>query len=162
MLFAMGGGLWVILSFGAFLQAPEYLVGTWDLVPVESPRSDTSFAGPMIVEQSGIYANLHFKSGETLRMKLRDQPTFSSDEAPTSTMMENDEWKLEISGLRGARERHIRLIGPQRHEWSAHRRTPGETSPAAPEPEPVVQTETEVSAVGPSPATLPLADDARP
>lgn len=163
MLVTMCVGLWAILSVGAFLRAPEYLVGTWDLVHAESPRSDTSFTGPMIVEQSGIYANLHFKSGETLQMKLRDQPTFSSKDAPNFTRLDNDEWTLEISGLRDASERQMflgSLTGPQQHEWTARRRTIGETAPTTPEP--VVMAPADGFSAGPSPATQPLTDDARP
>jgi hypothetical protein len=67
----LGLGLWAVLRFGATLQAPAEIAGTWH-VQWETPSpTGAAVQGTMTVDQSGRFCTFHFDGGAPRTMSLK-------------------------------------------------------------------------------------------
>src|SRR5688572_19986926 len=98
MILAFGFGLWVILSYGSLLEAPENLAGKWDLIPATSPPIETDLTGPMVIEQSGQFVNLRFGSGRRIQVKLIDTTDAPHGQPARTVQLRNSDWHMTVAG----------------------------------------------------------------
>jgi hypothetical protein len=65
-------GLWVVLTLGESLRAPDDLSGSW-AVHWDQPPPGFPANGKMHVDQSGRFFTIKFDQGPTLTLKLNEQ-----------------------------------------------------------------------------------------
>src|SRR4051794_29154494 len=70
MFVALGVGLWAVLQFGATLQAPSEIAGTWHVQWETASPTGSGFGGTMTIDQSGRFCTVHFDGTRAMSLKI--------------------------------------------------------------------------------------------
>jgi len=107
-------GMWVVLAYGATLQAQPDLSGTWELA------NDVSLAGlpplghALRVEQSGQFIRFDFADGHALDLKIAGRrEAVRGGRATNVVLLQGAPWpKVEAEGDPSGDALRLRFIGP--------------------------------------------------
>jgi hypothetical protein len=99
MIAALSAGLWLIITFGGALTAPEDLSGVWETISADGEAKSVR------IEQSGIFFEISI-DGTTTAMKM----TRRTQGRDRQVVLSGDEMTLTILGLRGSNERDFEIV----------------------------------------------------
>ena len=101
----LASGLWLILTFGNTLAAPDDLSGEW-LVRWDEPRPGFAPSGKLRIDQSGRFFTLHFENGPTMSLKLQSDWTGARRGRRLFMRLAGSPWGITFTGA-------FPLKGPQ-------------------------------------------------
>src|SRR5687767_11857140 len=119
-------GLWVILTVGAAMKAPDDLAGEWTVTWEGTPPAEVR-DGTMRVSQSGRYFVVRFSAGRAMRFTLRPVWQGARDGRILQMELDGEVWKLDLQGAipigQSPRvgEMRLKLSGPSEHAGIARR-----------------------------------------
>jgi hypothetical protein len=133
MLVACVAGLWAILGLGGRLRAPTDLSGVWT-VGGEDPSVPKQLGESVIIEQSGRFVRLNFANGLVVDAKMMtDQPPVPEAGKNLDIVFEGPDWKLIAFGSSADGPLIFRLVGRERHTFTATRHADVPDVPEAPD-----------------------------
>ena len=126
-------GLWVVLLFGATLQAQPDLAGTWELANDVSLGALPPMGRTLRVEQSGLFVRFDFERGPVLDLKIADRRVDVRDGRRTPVVvLRGDPWPVvEAEGDPGTDALRLRFAGPSDAAQTGATRTERTYAPKA-------------------------------
>ncbi len=122
----LGAGLWVILTLGAAMKAPDDLSGdwtiSWDGAPPPNANDPT-----MHIDQSGRFFVVRFGKKPPFSMRLQPGWKGARDGRKVRMQLNGEVWTLNLTGdipLSSSwrvPELNVQLIGPSQHSGRAIR-----------------------------------------
>jgi hypothetical protein len=93
----LAGGLWLVITLGESLRAPDDLSGNWT-VHWEQPPPGFSPKGKMHVDQSGRFFTIKFEQGPTLSLKLNERYSGAREGRHLSMTLTGENCTLACTG----------------------------------------------------------------
>ena len=119
-------GLWVILTLGAAVKAPDDLSGEWTVAWEGAPPADVKDSS-MRIAQSGRFFTVSFGKREPIGFTLKAPWKGAGDGRSLEMELEGDPWKMNLIGDIPLGESlhvpqvRIELSGPGQHAGVARR-----------------------------------------
>jgi hypothetical protein len=113
----LASGLWLILTYGNTLAAPQDLSGDW-FVQWDEPRPGFTPSGNLHIDQSGRFFTLRFENGPKMSLKLQNGWTGVRRGRWLNMQLAESPWTLTCTGtfpLKGAQvpqELKLQLSSP--------------------------------------------------
>jgi len=113
-------GMWLILTFGSVMSAPEDISGDWTLKPLFFGKDRT-----LTVSQSGKFVNVRTDSGSVINLKItKIKPIESPTGEKLLIRLSGEKCDAELEGAAGSDAFRFRLKGfGYDGNWSAERTT---------------------------------------
>jgi hypothetical protein len=130
----LGGGLWLILTLGQAVRAPDDLSGDWLVVWANTPPPQSD-EPTLHVDQSGRFFMVKFGTRQPVGMTLQRGWHGAGDGRNLGMRLDGAIWSLNVTGdiplneTKHIPEISIELVGPSRHYGVARRVNP-DGSPA--------------------------------
>jgi hypothetical protein len=136
------GGMWLVLTLGDSVRAPDDLAGDWVVEWDNAPPPDSA-EPKMRVEQSGRFFVVTFGRRSPMGMTLKPGWTGAASGRKLQMTLARPLWEMHLSGAIPMKEHALvpevtlELIGPTRHIGVARRVMPQSAATPAKAAEPV-------------------------
>ena len=94
----LAAGLWLILTLGDSLRAPDDLAGAWTVHWDHTPPTEVPDKTVMHIDQSGRFFTIRFHDGPTWRMKLNEKWRGAREGRQLSMILTGDTWTMRCTG----------------------------------------------------------------